>query len=204
MVKSSYRDAVDEIQRALRDILKPQGFRAKGRVFNRTTDDGLTQVIGIQMGASDPPGTTYFPGLRENLHGLFTINLGVYVPEVAVHHSASPAKSWVHDSHCCVRSRLGALCVENADLWWPAVVDSAGLEDVATRLQVAGIPFLDRFASRDRILTEWEGQSENWGASSPPRIVCAIILATRNQPEKARRLLTHKLAKRRIQATQHT
>jgi hypothetical protein len=26
--------------------------------------DGLTQVISIQIGASDPPGTTYIPGLR--------------------------------------------------------------------------------------------------------------------------------------------
>lgn len=86
MPKSDFAVAVDSIQKALRPVLKVHGFKAHGRTFNRLTEDGLTQVVSIQMGASDPPGTTYFPGLRENLHGLFTINLGVYVPEVAKYH----------------------------------------------------------------------------------------------------------------------
>jgi len=113
--KSPFRESVDEIQRVLRDLVRPHGFRSKGRTFNRTTEDGLTQVIGLQMAASDPPGTTRIPGFRENLHGRFTVNLGVYVPEVAAQLGVS-APSWVQDSHCCVRARLGALCAEKADL----------------------------------------------------------------------------------------
>jgi hypothetical protein len=190
MEKSPSRKAVDEIQRALRLVLKPQGFRARDRTFNRTTTDGLTQVIGIQMWPSDPPGTTYVPGLRENRHGLFTINLGVYVPEVAVHHAGSAAKSWVQDVNCCVRSRLGEVCNERTDLWWLAVTGAAIVRDLTTRLQSAGVPFLERFATRDRILTEWKERSESWGASSPPRIVCAIILTARDRREEARHLLS--------------
>src|SRR3989338_4695739 len=100
MASSNYVEAVDNIQGALRPFLKENGFKVRGRTFNRTTEDGLTQVVNIQMGASDPPGTTHIPGLRENLHGLLTVNLGVYVPEVARHHGGGEAKSWVQDYHC--------------------------------------------------------------------------------------------------------
>jgi len=68
------------------------------------------------MGASDPPGTTDIPGLRETRHGLFTINLGVYVPEVARHHIGGGAKAWIQDFHCCVRTRLGEACGEDQDI----------------------------------------------------------------------------------------
>ena len=73
MTESDYARSVDEIQDGLRPLLKARGFKARGRTFNRLTEDGLTQVINVQMGSSDPPGTTYHPGLRENLHGLFEI-----------------------------------------------------------------------------------------------------------------------------------
>jgi hypothetical protein len=46
--------------------LAEYGFRARGRVLNRRTSDRLTEVVQIQMGSFDPPGTTYVPGLREN------------------------------------------------------------------------------------------------------------------------------------------
>jgi hypothetical protein len=61
MPKSTYAEAVAEIQSALRPVLKARGFKVRGRTFNRGTEDGLTLVISIQMGASDPPGTTYMP-----------------------------------------------------------------------------------------------------------------------------------------------
>ncbi len=189
MTKSAHAEAVDEIQRTLRPWLKERGFRVKGRTFNRSTEDGLVQVVSLQMGASDPPGTTYFPGLRENLHGLFTVNLGVYVPEVAKRHGGGEAKSWVQEYHCCVRARLAEASGEAHDLWWRAQAEDVVLTDVRRRLEVGGFPFLDRYSTRDRILAEWRGRSENMGASNPPRIVLAIILAERGELERARELL---------------
>lgn len=190
MTKSAYAEAVDEIQRALRPVFKDRGFKVKGRTFNRTTEDGLVQVVGLQMGASDPPGTTYFPGLRENLHGLFTVNLGVYVPDVARHHLGGEAKSWVQDYHCCVRARLAEACGEDRDLWWPAQSDDTVLGDVVRRLEVGGFPFLERYATRDKLLNEWSGLSESEHLGGPPRIVMAIILAERGELERARELLS--------------
>jgi hypothetical protein len=81
--KSDIAKSLDGLQAKLRPVLKDYGFRARGRTFNRTTSDGLTQVVNLQMGRFDPPGTTYVPGLRDNLYGKFTVNLGAFVPEVA-------------------------------------------------------------------------------------------------------------------------
>jgi len=143
MNKSSQSVKVDEIQAALHAWLKPKGFRKQGRTFNRTTDDGLVQVVNIQMGASDPPGTVYIPGLRENLYGWFTINLGVYVPEVARFHGGGEAKRVVNEAHCCVRSRLGNLAPEKKELWWRNEAIGEVIPDVLARLERHGLPFLD-------------------------------------------------------------
>lgn len=191
MTKSSQSTKVDEVQAALHAWLKPKGFRKQGRTFNRTTDDGLVQVVNIQMGASDPPGTVYIPGLRENLYGWFTVNLGVYVPEVGrLLHGDNEAKRFVNEAHCCVRSRLGNLAPEQKDVWWRNDAVAEVIPNVLARLERDGLPFLDRFASRDALLREWKGKSRNEGAGSPPRIVMAIILAERGQTDAARELLS--------------
>ena len=189
MAKSNHAKAVDGIQDALSPYLRARGFRVRGRTFNRVTEDVLTQVVNLQMGASDPPGTTHIPGFRENLHGLFTVNLGVYVPEVARHHGGGEARAWVQEHHCCVRARLGEVSGERRDVWWRTQADDAAVDDVRSRLEAGGLPFLERFSTRDRILAEWADRSERMGASSPPRIVTAIILSERGLKEGARSLL---------------
>lgn len=84
MTKSALATSLDALQAHLNPWFRQAGFRKHGRTYNRTTTDGLTHVVGFQMGSFDPPGTTHIPGLRENLYGRFAVNLGVYVPEVAV------------------------------------------------------------------------------------------------------------------------
>ena len=191
MTKSSQSAKVDEIQAALHAWLKPKRFRKQDRTFNRTTDDGLVQVINIQMGASDPPGTVHIPGFRENRYGRFTVNLGVYVPEVGrLLHDCSEAKRFVNEVHCCVRLRLGHLAPEHHDVWWRNDAVAEVVPDVLARLERDGLPFLDRFASRDALLREWKGKSRNDWTGSPPRIVMAIILAERGQKDAARELLS--------------
>jgi hypothetical protein len=190
MPKSAFANAVDQIQGAVRPMLKERGFRVRGRSFNRITEDGLTQVVHIWMGPSDPPGTTYVPGLTANYHGLFTVNLGVYVPEVDKYHIGGDTRSWVQDTQCCIRAGLREAAGEDRTSWWHARAEPAVIEDVCRLLESAGFPFLERFSTRDRILAEWADRSENqYAASRPPRIVMAIILAVRGEKERARALL---------------
>ena len=180
---------MDNLQAAIRPSLKRWGFKTRGRAFNRVTRDGLTQVISLQMGTFDPPGTTYIPGLRENLSGKFTVNLGVYVPEVARHHVGVEAKSFVQEYDCCVRSRIGALGPEGLDLWWNLDAETSLSAEIERRLEGDGLPFLDRFATREMILDELLTKTEI-AYLSPPRIVCAIILVHQHRHEEARRLLS--------------
>jgi hypothetical protein len=187
--KSDVVQAVDEVQRKLRPALKERGFSVRGRTFNRTTSDGLTQVINLQTGSSDPPGTTYIPGLRVNVYGLFTVNLGVYVPEVAALHGGGPAKSWVQDYNCQVRERLGNASGSAHDVWWAAEATPEVIDDVKSRLLSFGTTFLDRFGTRDLILSELAGQGSNLEYCATPRIVCAIILLHRGKPDDARKLM---------------
>lgn len=188
MPKSEFAVAVDQIQQELSPFFKSRGFRRRWRTFNAATSDELTWVVGLQMGPSDPPGTTYIPGLRENLHGLFTINLGVYVPEVARHHGGGEAKSWVQDYHCCIRARLGELSGDRSDVWWPATSLPSVTSDVLGRLTQFGIPFLERFSTREQVLREFAAVSEN-RFLTVPRIVSAIILLGRGDEDAARTLL---------------
>ena len=186
---SEFVKAVDSIQRALRPTLKQHGFNVRGRTFNRVTDDGLTQVINLQMGPSDPPGTTYVPGLTQNLHGLFTVNLGVHIPEVAEATIGGAAKTWVQDYDCAIRERLGPASGSTQDVWWHARDTSEVLADVQPLLLTYGLAFLDRFRTRDMILDELAGHGDNLTHCAVPRIVSAIILTKRGRTDAARSLM---------------
>ena len=187
-VKSEPARLMDELEASLRPATKRWGFRRRGRTFNRPTRDGLTQAISLQMGSFDPPGTTYFPGLRENLYGRFTVNLGVYVPEVARHHGGGRAPSFVQVYHCCVSARLGELGPERRDLWWRLGHGATAHGEIEQRLERDGLPFLERFATRDAILGELLDDPENIHAV-PSRIVCAIVLLQKGRQREARVLL---------------
>lgn len=200
MGKTEFSKQVDEIQSQLTPFLKDNGFRKRGRTYNRTSSDGITSVINFQMGAFDPPGTTYFPGLRENLYGLFTTNLGVYVPEVYKFQVGSEVKSFVQENHCCIRARLGALGQESQDIWWKANVSGKLLDDLRNRLVMDALPFLQRFETREAIIRDWPDfyNKYQFGSSSQPKIVLAIILAIQGRTEDAKHLL-----EQQIQQSQH-
>ena len=52
MPASEFAKALDEIQRYHAVFIEGDGFKVRGRSFNRVTEDGLTQVVYLQMGAS--------------------------------------------------------------------------------------------------------------------------------------------------------
>jgi hypothetical protein len=190
--KSKPTQAMDELQATLRQFLKELGFRARSRAFNRLTPDGLTQVIEFQLGRFDPPGTHYV-GFRQNLYGTFTVNVGVYVPEV--HEFGHPSsggdgQAFVHEHDCDIRERLGKLGPENRDIWWnldPAKVHDQAA-DVFQRLERDAFAFFSQFEDRDAILKRLMREPKS-PFTNRPRIVCAMILAVRGNRDEARSLL---------------
>lgn len=189
MPKSKAAEEMDELQSRLRPFFLDHGFKMRSRTCNRLTVDGLTEVINFQMGRFDPPGTSYIPWFRKNLYGKFTVNVGVYVPEVAGALFATAPASFIGEPDCCVRVRLGMLGPERADLWWKVRSNSRIVAMLQTRFERDAFPFLARFDSRDAILQELGAAEETWGKGGPPRVICAIILANRGQKDEAREYL---------------
>jgi hypothetical protein len=195
MVKSELVAGMDELQQRLTPRLRQFGFSKHGRTHNRTTSDGLTQVVGFQMGSFDPPGTTYIPGLRENLYGRFAVNLGIYVPEVARHHGGGEPKKIIRDYNCCIRSRLGRSA--KGEPWWAISYYDTVADEIGRLLEIEAFPLFRRFECRDQILAEFSYVADNNDLIAVPRIVCALILFERGERGAAQRLLA-------LQARDHT
>lgn len=188
MAKTKAAEDMDRLQANLRPFFKEHGFRMQTRTANRITSDGLTHVINFQMGRFDPPGTSYIPWFRKNLYGKFTVNVGVYVPEVATLHYRSKERSFAPEVECCVRMRLGHLGGELADRWWDLPGSQGTETDLRRRFETDAFPFLARLESRDLLLREFEANPSIGGPGS--RITRAIMLAARGQTEPARNLLS--------------
>lgn len=153
--KTKSVQAMDEVQASIRPFLKDLGFRARARAFNRTTSDGITQVIEFQLGRFDPPGA-YYVGFRQNLYGKFTVNVGVYIPEVHKYtYPGGGQLAFVHEYDCWVRERLGNLGPEHQDIWWDLEVVHEQAAEVFHRLERDAFPFLAQFETRDAILQQW-------------------------------------------------
>lgn len=152
----------------------------------------MIHVIGIQMGAADPPGTTYVSGLRENMHGLFTVNLGVYVPEVSIVTNGVD-KDWVPEYYCCVRIRLGALVENEKEAWWHADASAKVVDDVLGAINGPGMHFFGQFPNRDAIVDLAYRERNGVFFGTPPRIVGAVILTERGDHAKARALLERQM-----------
>jgi Domain of unknown function (DUF4304) len=186
--KSEPARNLDAILLDLKPFLKECEFRIRARAFNRTTIDGLTQVVQFQMGSFQPPGTQEIPGLRPDLYGRFTVNLGVYVPEVA-RYGVGEAGAFVPEYACCIRTRLGHIGGERRDMWWEARADQRIVAEMRDRLKHDGFPFLERFGTRDQLLAECRTADYRLPFHPGLRIPCAIIQAERGAHAEARELL---------------
>jgi hypothetical protein len=149
----TYAEAMAGAVRDSAPLMKADGFRKQRHSFNRAVDDGIVHHLSFQMGAFDPPGTVEIPGLRPNLYGKFTINLGVYVPHMRRQQAAK--QGWVNDYNCNLRYRLGELMPEKADLWWNLDHSDAG-PDAARAIADYALPWLGTLRSNADIVQTFE------------------------------------------------
>lgn len=147
------------------------------------------------MGAADPPGTTNIPGFRENMHGLFAVNLGIYVPEVSTETNGVD-KDWVPEYYCCIRARLGALVGGDKEAWWHADASASVIDDLLNAIRGSGMKFFEQFPNRDAVIDLAYRERDRVFFGTPPRIVAAVILARRGDLEKARALLVQQMTEK--------
>jgi Domain of unknown function (DUF4304) len=205
---TEYARKMDAAVRAAAPLLRERGFKKQRHVFNAEPEPGLTQVLTFQMGAHQPPGSGEVPGLRENLYGRFTINLGLHFAEVAELPKRSPGVAFLrehglpvppprpppkflNEGHCHVTKRLGKL-IEGRDEWWSLEVPEADLELHVPRLVEAyALPFFDRFDSRSAVVDAWH--ADDPALQYSPAFPIAVIHARRGETAEAEQLLAAEL-----------
>lgn len=189
MAKSESTRALDAVQAQLEKLLKPQGFVRRGRTFRRDAGEGVVQVANLQMRAfaADAPRRRVSGG-GTGLVDRYTVNLGVFVPELQTETPVDPAD--VQEYHCALRARIGFLMDPPHDQWWELPGDPAapGAEMVGA-MERHGLPFLHRFGTRDGIVADWIAfsQAHRLLARAVPDV--AILLAGRGATREARALL---------------
>jgi hypothetical protein len=182
-------------------VLKAAGFRKRRHSFNRSTEPGLVQVLSFQMSAFGPPG----PGAEHNRaareaiglagpwYGRFTINLGVFVEDMALDERPR-REGWINEYDCQLRMRIGRLLADRQDVWWSLEDSEAATDAALDAVRGAGLPWLDRLTSRDGILAAYETLGRH-GVGLPPAapVQIAWLLKSRDR-ERAEAMLQAYLA----------
>jgi len=163
--KTDFKTSLDLIEKSIFTTLKPLGFKKKGRTFNREIEKGIFQVINFQSGQY-PIGPNYeVPGLRENLYGKFTVNLGVCISSLYKLRYPIENKIFYKEYECQIRVRLGPL-LKGRDYWW-TVEDNITdiIEEINTGILTVGNKWFEGVDSKEKII-------ENFGI--PPYISTPI------------------------------
>ena len=173
-----------EIVQVVQPSLKSAGYRRSGNRFNRKTEPGIVQVISFQMGAFNPPGTVEIGGLRPNLYGRFTVNLGVFLEAVMPYDKTPPPKSFVNDYNCHIRRRIGELLDNPADYWWPLEPPTAA-PAIRELIETRVADWMQHFSTWRTILTDLEAVSPDSRAvrGGPDKILAIwMLLAGGDRP----------------------
>jgi hypothetical protein len=171
-------EAMKKVVAEAAPMLKSAGFKKRRHTFNRAVGDGLIHLVNFQMGPYDPSGRPdVLAGIRLNLHGLFTINLGVFVPEMD--RGGPPRSSWINDYDCQLRKRIGELMPEQNDVWWPLAFEPSQQQAIGA-LHDVGLPWLDQFTGRQVIIDMFRSRHEAELGMTPAAAldIADLMLAT--------------------------
>ena len=178
---------IDDILRLdLASRLKKAGYRKQARNFHAASPDHI-KVVNVQAGRCSDEST-----------GSFTINLGVYFPEVSRLAEAPPFKGKPKEYDCTVRQRLGPLMHDGKDIWWR--IDSSTVcrvlaGKVGTAWNAFGRPWLERVSSLAGAHSELVNRKNYFGAAvisllleRPSEAGDLVREAARRQPLAADRI----------------
>lgn len=177
MTKTPHAESMERIAGLIGAFLKARGFRKRRHTFNRSTPDGLVHVVNLQMGTHPVGDHAEIPGFRQNLYGKFTVNLGVFVPELYREMLQRDPAEFVNEYDCSMRARFSDLVQTDGDLWWNLGGGENGTAtEIIEMLDQHGLPFLERFANRDDVVQYWPAVCEARKLSPRPHLDVALIL----------------------------
>jgi Domain of unknown function (DUF4304) len=130
--------------------LKSSGFTRKSRTWSRRTN-GKIDVVDVQ--------TSRWNRVES---GAFTINLGIFLPEVFEIYWGKPAPACPKEWECVVRMRIGRLLGGidglKRDQWFDLNTESdvsARGEETSRFLTGLALPFFDSLRSTDDVAVWW-------------------------------------------------
>ena len=177
--KNNNAGKLNTIVRFVGHELQNLNYRKSNRLFNRLQPDGIMHVINFQMGQN-----------RSILRGKFTVEIGVFIPEVYKALSEKVVPKFVTSTHCIERERLGVLGKEGKDLWWDLADNEISIGNEALKqLLENGEPYLFRFGSREKLLSIWEEERLQKKLSERKVLIMAIILSCNGKKKRANELL---------------
>lgn len=132
-------------------FLKKLGFKKKGRNFYKEYDNRI-EVINVQASQ-----------WNSGQSGRFTLNIGVYYPEIAKLAEAPSITGLPKEYNCTLHERIGFLTSEQRDIWWE--VDSHSElsivgADVANKVRQYCLPWLDKMSDLVNVKTS-ASESQN-------------------------------------------
>ncbi len=126
------------IKHALIPHLRSSRFKGSGRTLHRHLEDAV-QVVNVQASMSNFADT-----------GRFTLNLGVFFPEVAAFIDPERVPQKPKEYQCTISARIGQAMGAPTDFWWsigPNTIDSELGDEVAKTFITYGFPWLERNSS---------------------------------------------------------
>ena len=160
---------------------------------------GIFQIVALQAGRFElgPPLPNPVKHWRQDHYGEFTVNIGVYVEEM-FERTSEPRNPGgvITDAPCNIRTRLSGI-TDNADQWWSLMEDIDDLaSDVGALLLHVGVPFLQRFSSREQIVRDWIIFNETERRlTQVARLDVAMVLLRNGDQAGARRLFRQHLCR---------
>jgi hypothetical protein len=169
-----------------KQLLKGKGFIKKGNYFNRTTEDGLIQVIGFQSGQ-----------YAKSEYGTFVINSGVFVPEIATFFNWKP-KAFAYEYDCAeaLRGRISAGKSTNDngisnEVWFSLSDEPLKTVDIIISLiERECTEFLNKLETKERVLAFLKAKPKVVN----DRVVLAAMLLHRGEKDEAMSLLKEQYA----------
>lgn len=169
--------ALDLVQAAMYETLKPYGFRKHGRLFHRFVEGDISQVVEIQRGQA----------YREETH-LFWVNVGIRVPECVQHsfHPEANAQRYYHEYQCNMRWTLGEQSKKKTGVYNLRKPVEPMIADILQRLSTSVLPTLEALSSRDAIMAKRRLYPQfSQFLAHHPSFDCAMICGCRGDIQQA-------------------
>ena len=165
MVDERLENEFRKVTAAATELLKPLGFKKRGRTLYRSSDRNLA-LVEFQRSTTNA---------RENLK--LTVNVGIVSGYLANRHELDLRKAGAADAH--LRTRIGTFLSEPHDKWWELHASEnsdVAIAEILTLLKHRVVPYLDAHTTDDALIALWEtGQSPGLTSTLRTRYLAELM-----------------------------